>query len=130
MQHIASFSPSSAEKILKGDKTHEIRYSLKKTAPFGVVSSRDLVYIKPVGKEIIGQFKVKKVIFIDAPQTSDLAKIKQEFEDQVLEDTRFWKELESAKYLTIIFISEVSRFISSPISFKKRVLNWVVLDKA
>ena len=103
MKHLAIFKEQGAEKILSGQKTIESRFARRRIAPFGLVSSGDLVYIKPSGKDIIGQFRVKKVIFFDLGQVSH-------------------------RYVTLIFIGESTRFITSPIKLKKKdQRGWVVL---
>ncbi len=65
MKHLAIFKGDGGEKILTGEKLIETRFSKSKIPPFGVISTGDLVYIKPSGGDIIGQFRVKKVIFFD-----------------------------------------------------------------
>lgn len=101
-KHLAIFKGNGGEMILTGQKTIESRFSRAKIAPFGQISSGDLVYIKPSGKEIIGQFKVKKVVFIDKA---------------------------NGKYVTLIFIGESSRFLTAPLKIPKKDLRgWVVLD--
>ena len=103
VRHLAIFKGDGADKILSGEKTIESRFSKSRIAPFGLISSGDLVYIKPSGKDIIGQFRVKKVIFFD------LGPIQH-------------------RYVTLIFIGESTRFITSPIKLKKKdQRGWVVL---
>lgn len=123
MKHLAIFKGEAGENILSGKKTIESRFSRKKTVPFGQVSSGDLVYIKPSGKDIIGQFRVKKVIFFD---NFDLNELKEKFGVQLeLDDL---KGKEDCKYASLIFIGNSSRFITSPIRIKKSDLRgWVVL---
>jgi len=44
------------------------------------------------------------------------------------EDDKFFKIHQNAKYATIIFISNVEQFITSPIKFTKKDLRgWVIL---
>lgn len=128
IKHLAIFKGDGAEKILLGIKTIEARFSKKKMVPFGVVSSGDLVYIKPSGGEIIGQFKVRKVIFYDNLDLSDLSYLKQKYAKQLAGDEAYWKGKEKSKYATLIFIDESTKFITSPIKLKKKDLRgWVVL---
>ena len=104
-RHLAIFKGQGAEKILSGEKTIESRFARRRIPPFGVVSSGDIVYIKRSGGDIIGQFKVKRVVFFD------------------------WGETKAtARYGTLIFIGQSSRFITSPIKLKKKdSRGWVVL---
>ena len=100
-KHLAIFKDRIGELILNGEKVIETRFSIAKIAPYGQVESGDLVYIKPSGKEIIGQFRVKKVVFIDKA---------------------------NGKYATLIFVGQTERFLTAPIKIHKKDLRgWVVL---
>lgn len=128
-KHVGIFTPDIAELVLNGKKTIESRFSKSKIAPFGVISSGDLVYIKPSGKDIIGQFRVNKVIFYDGLNKDDIKALKEQFGQKVAVSDKFWKEKEDSNYATLIFITEVTRFLTSPIRFsKKDQRGWVVLD--
>lgn len=127
-EHLAIFTSGLGEKILDGQKVVEARFSERKMVPFGVVSSGDLVYVKPAGKEVIGQFKVKKVISFDSLDFADLEKIKNEYEEKIGADNNFWKAHQGAKYGTLIFIGNTTRFLIAPIKVpKKDSRGWVVL---
>ena len=103
-RHLAIFKGDSGEQILQGKKIINVRFSNRKLPPFGMISSGDLVYIKPSGKDIIGQFKVKKVKFCEDPDTNP-------------------------KYTTEIFVGQTQKFITAPIKIPKKDLRgWVVLD--
>lgn len=129
MKHLAIFKNDGVEKILAGKKTVESRFSRAKIAPFGVISSGDLVYIKPSGGQIIGQFRVKKVIFFDGLDNKDIQEIKQKYGKGLNTDENYWKGKENCKYGTLIFIGNSSRFITSPVKLDKKDLRgWVVLD--
>ncbi len=103
-RHLAIFKLDSGEQILQGKKTTDVRSSNRKLPPFGVISAGDSVYIKPPGKDIIGEFKVKRVIFSDDPDRKQ-------------------------RYTTEIFIGSVQKFITSPVKIPKKDLRgWVTLD--
>lgn len=104
-KHLAIFKGDAGEQILQGKKVTDIRSSNRKLSPFGTISSGDLVYIKPPGKDIIGQFKVKRVIFYEDPEAA-------------------------SKFTTEIFIGDSSRYITSPIKIPKKDLRgWVVIGE-
>ncbi len=127
-KHLAIFKGEGAEKILSGKKTIESRFSRKKSPPFGQISPGDLVYIKPSGKDIIGQFRVKKVFFFDGLESPDILDIKKRYGEQLSVDGGYWKGKETSKYATLIFIGDSNRFITSPIKIpKKDQRGWVVL---
>lgn len=128
IKHLAIFKLGVGELILEGQKTIESRFSLAKIAPYGVISTGDLVYIKPSGKEPIGQFRVKKVIFYGGLEAPDIGEIREKYGAQIASDEQFWNSHQQAKYGTLIFIGEISKFITSPIKFNKKDLRgWVVL---
>lgn len=128
-KHLAIFKGKAGEEILSGEKTIESRFSRVKNPPFGAVSSGDLVYIKPSGKDIIGEFRVKKVIFFDGLLTEDLIKIKKEYGKELAVDEDYWKKVSDAKFGSLIFIGNSARFITSPVKIKKSDLRgWVVLE--
>ena len=119
MKHLAVFKENLAEEILSGKRLVEVRSSKGKVLPFGQISSGDLVYIKPVGKDIIGQFRVQKVIFFDGLSRQDVEEIKSKYNGDIAV---------GARYATLIFISDSVRFLTSPIKLpKKSVKSWVVL---
>ncbi len=132
MKHLAIVKGDTAEDILSGGKSIEIRFSKSKIAPFGVISAGDIVYIKPSGKDIIGQFRVKKVISIDGVTKEDLENMTKTYIDaivQVYGDEVEKIKKDKLKYATIIFIGEANRFITSPVKISKRDLRgWMVLD--
>lgn len=129
MKHLAIFTGNAAEDILSGKKTIETRFSKSKIAPFGVISSGDVVYIKPSGKELIGEFRVKKVYFFDGLKKEDLMALKKEYGEKIVADDKYWQEKEGSRYGTIIFIAQSSRFLIPPLKIsKKDMRGWVVLD--
>lgn len=129
MKHLAIFKGDGAEKILLGKKTIESRFSKSKIAPYGVVSVGDLVYIKPSGKDIIGQFRVKKVIFYDGLDLEGMKEIKERYGKALAVNEDYWAGKDICKYATLIFIGNSARFITSPIKLKKKdQRGWVVMD--
>ncbi len=127
-KHLAIFKGKGAEDILSGKKTIENRFSKAKIAPFGVISAGDLVYIKPSGKDVIGQFRVKKVIFFDGLTQEDLENIKKTSWCTTAHDDIFLESKKGYRYCTLIFIGDSSRFITSPVKIpKKDQRGWVVL---
>ena len=128
MKHLAIFKGRGAEKILSGQKTIESRFSKAKVVPYGVISAGDLVYIKPSGKDIIGQFRVKKVISYDGLEEEDIKEIRLKYDRNIVAENEYWTKKIGSKYGTLIFIGDSNRFITSPIKIpKKDQRGWVVL---
>lgn len=132
-KHLAIFDLQTASRILSGNKTIETRFSKKKIAPFGEVSVGDIVYIKPVGSELAGQFIVSKVIYYEGLDSSDFENIRQFYGKNLSlgskeSDDKYFDSKKDAKYGTIIFISQVESFITPPIKTPKiDRRGWVVL---
>ncbi len=127
-KHLAIFKGEGANLIIVGKKTMESRFSQRRDVPFGQISAGDLVYIKPSGKDPIGQFRVKKVIFYDGLDLGEIRGIREKYGSKLAVDESYWKGKETARYGTLIFIGEVDPFITSPLKFPKKDLRgWVVL---
>lgn len=121
-KHLAIFSKQAVEQIFAGKQTIETRFSIHRIAPFGQVSAGDIVYIKPTGKEICGQFVVKKVISIEGMEAKDWDLVKS-----FGNDINLGKQI--SRFATIIFIDRLERFIVPPIKIaKKDQRGWVVLE--
>lgn len=129
-KHLAIFKgDGGGELILSGKKTIESRFSKRKDPPYGAISRGDLVYIKPSGKEVIGQFNVQKVIFYDGLTSEDILEIKKAFGKEVSSDEDYWNSKTGSRYGTLIFIGDSSEFLTSPIKIPKKDLRgWVVLS--
>jgi predicted transcriptional regulator len=133
-KHLAILTRDSIRAVISGDKTVEVRFSKKKIAPFGFVSTGDIVYMKPPGEDLTGQFQVSKVISLEGIDESDLEWIRQEFGPKlslgsINEEKNYFKEHSGSKYATIMFIGKVDQFITSPIKIiKKDLRGWLVID--
>jgi len=92
MKHLAIFKGEGVGLILNGKKTVESRFSKRKNVPFLQISAGDLVYIKPSGKDIIGQFRVKKVIFFDNLDADDLSDLKKRYGKSLAVSEEYWEK--------------------------------------
>ncbi|MDO8638172.1 MAG: ASCH domain-containing protein [Candidatus Daviesbacteria bacterium] len=128
-KHLAIMDKPTIEAILSGIKTIETRFSLHKIAPFCQIGVGDVIYMKSPGGEIVGQFKVKKVIFFEGLTLSDLGYLSDLYKREISAEKEYWERKKDAKFGTLIFISESERFITSPIKIKKSdQRGWMVLD--
>lgn len=133
MKHIAIFSGNTIAQIFSGKKTVELRFSQKRIAPFGSVSIGDTIFMKPPGHDIVGQFIVKKVISIEGLEPVDWKMISTTFGKLISlgsaqDNANFFKQHKTAKFATIIFISNVEQFITSPLKISKKDLRgWMIL---
>ena len=133
-KHLAIMNKPTIEAILAGKKTIETRFSLHKISPFESVAPGDLVYMKPPGEEIVGQFRVKKVFSFAGLVPEDMENIFKSYGKQIamgdkVEDDKYKEEKKGCKYGTLIFISESERFIVSPLKVKKSDMRgWMVIE--
>lgn len=122
------------ESILSGQKKIEVRFSKNKIIPFSEISTGDIVYMKASGSDILGQFKVKKVIFFQDLDREDLELIFQTWGPKIKSqdetfDSKFQDNKKNANYGTLIFIGATERLITAPFKFRKRdQRGWIVLD--
>jgi predicted transcriptional regulator len=135
-KHLAILTRPAIKSVIAGEKTIEIRFSKKRISPFGEVGMGDIVYMKPPGEELIGQFEIKKVISLEGIEESEWEWIKTEFGPKMglgspAEAKNYFKLHQGSKYATIMFISKVEQFITSPIRIIKRDLRgWLVINES
>lgn len=123
-RHLAIFSEAAVKKILNGEVKVEARFSQKRIGPFGKVSVGDIVYIKPPGKEIVGQFRVKKVLSWEGLDKADWEAIIEKYGNKL----SLVESEDVKRYCTLIFMDQIEQFIASPIKVKKSDLRgWMVL---
>ena len=128
-KHLGIFDLSLAGKILSGEKTIDARFSKSKIAPYGQISVGDLVYVKLSGKDIIGQFRVKKVYSFEGLGEEEIREIREKYGEEIQASEQFWGEKGDCRYGTLIFIEGVIPLITSPITLTKKDLRgWVVLE--
>lgn len=133
-KHLAIISKQAIEQIIKGKKTIESRFSQKKIVPFGVVHPNDTVYFKEPGKDICGQFSVKKVISFENIDEEDWGTVIKFYGKRISLsikdlDVKFFEAHKKSKFGTLIFINSVEQLITAPFSIKKKdQRGWVVLE--
>lgn len=120
-KHLAVFPKESINQIFNGKKTVELRVSKKRIPPYGVVSKGDIVYIKPSGRDLVGQFRAKKVVFFEGLETGDF-----EIIQKLGIEVEFRKG--RCEFGSVIFMDKIEQFITSPLKIsKKNNKTWVVL---
>lgn len=129
-KHLAVFAGSASADILQGRKKIDCRLSKIRIPPFGQVSTGDLVFIKPSGKPIVGQFAVEKVVFIDSPNEEEWSWIRKDLLSDLAVSEKFLQDRVDCRYLSLIWIGPVASFLTPPANIAKRDLRpWVVLSK-
>jgi hypothetical protein len=115
-KHIAVFSAQNVKEIFSGERSCDLWLSKKRIAPFGEVKIGDVVYIKTSGREISGQFLVKKVVYFEGIEKKDFEIIGSYLGGK---DKAYFDGKIQAKFATLIFIDRVEQFITSPIRYPK-----------
>jgi ASC-1-like (ASCH) protein len=111
MQHVAIMKKSWGllPKIASGTKTIESRWYLNRSAPWGKVSTGDVVYFKNSGEPVTVQAKVKKVLSFEDLTPQKVKEILDEWgradgleHNQVHE---YYELFKNKRYCLLIFIS-------------------------
>lgn len=124
-KHLAIVSSKLMAAIFEGLVTIDARFSKNRTVPYGQISAGDTVYLKQAGEDITGQYIVKKIISFENPQLQDWQTIALYFPNI----EKFQKVDRSHKFVSLIFMTQVERFITSPIKItKKDNKTWMVID--
>lgn len=128
MKHLAIFIDDYIEKIFKGEKTIEARFSQDKIAPYCLVKKGDEVYLKQSSKNIIGRFIVDNVLYYQGLTGETIGKLRKEYNNEICANDAFWQSKANAKYGTLIFISQPERFLTPIRHTKHDRRAWLVLE--
>ena len=134
-KHLAIFTPTIIDSLFSGKKKIDSRLSKNKIAPYLQISAGDVVYIKPPGEDVIGQFIVRKVMFLEGFTKEEFDEVMKEHWPKIgwgnnRDEKRFLEEKRAeSKYITLIWIDQLERFLTPPVRIKKTDNRaWVVLD--
>ena len=127
MKHLAIFIGDAIEKILKGEKIIEGRFTIDKIPPYLVVSKGDIIFLKQSGEKIIGQAEVENVLFYEGLTGESIGKLRKEYSKEMCVSDIFWQEKVNSKYASIIFLTNPTRFLAPIKNKKKDRRSWVLL---
>ena len=129
MKHLAIFDKGDViEKILRGEKIIDGRFSRKKTLPYENIKKGDEILLKESGGPIVGKAEVDNVLFFDHLAPDLMGKLRKEYEKDLAMEESFWKTVTKCKYVSLIFLKNPSRFIS-PLKYKKHDRrSWVIIS--
>lgn len=130
MKHLAIFDEGEIiEKILKGEKIIDGRFSRKKTLPYDKIKKGDEIFLKQSGGLIIGKVRVDNVLFYEDLTPEMMGKIRKEYSHELTMGDDFWKKVAKSKFVSLIFLKNPSRFVS-PIKYTKHDRrSWLILNK-
>lgn len=118
-RHYAIFVGNAIEKILRGEKTLEGRFTEDKIPPYGVIKKGDEIFLKQAGSLIIGKVGVDNVLFFDNLDGEKIGKLRKEYSQDLGVDEKFWAQKSNARCASIIFLKNPRRFLA-PLRMKKK----------
>ena len=134
-KHLAIFSPQIIDTLFSGKKTIDSRLSKNRIAPYLTVSAGDIVYVKPPGEDVIGQFVVRKVMYLEGFTKAEFDVVMKDHWKQIgwgneKDEKRFLEEKKAeSRYITLLWIDQLERFLTPPVRIRKTDNRaWVVLD--
>jgi len=128
MKHLAIFIGDAIEKILKGEKTIEGRFTIDKIPPYEVAKKSDEILLKQSGGSIIGKVEVDNALFYENLDGESIGKLRREYSKEMNTDDSFWKAKSEARFASIIFLKNPTRFLAPIKNKKKDRRSWVVLE--
>jgi len=127
--HLAVFVEPYLEWILRGRKTIESRFSMRRVPPYRVVAPGDLLVLKRSAGSIVGVCRVAHVELFELD-----ASIQKEIRTRYsvplcAENAAFWETRSRFRYATLMHLSDVRRL--SPFACGKQDRRgWVVLSRS
>jgi hypothetical protein len=115
--HIAIFSEPFLSLVLTGEKTIESRFSRNRCAPYGEISSGDIILIKGVAGPICGVSLARRTWCYDLV-SEPIQRIRDRFGSQIRAGDDFWTSRASAHYATLIDLDETAPI--APVQCDKR----------
>jgi len=130
MKHLAIYDEGQTiEKILKKEKLIDSRFSRKKSLPYGQIKKGDEIYLKISGGPIVGRAVVDNVLFYENLTPEMLGKLRREYSKDLAMEDNFWLKIGKCKCVSLIFLKNAGRFVSS-VKFKKHDRrSWVILER-
>ncbi len=123
--HLAVMVEPYLSRVLDGSKTIESRFSRKKIAPWGRVSSRDVVVLKKSGGSFVAFFEATDATYVELSPDS-IAQIRQAYGQSLCVDDAFWQAKAECSFATLISMGHLFVFPPFSIAFQNR-RSWVDL---
>ena len=124
--HVAIFSEPFLSFLKAGQKTVDTRLSSVRCAPYGHVSSGDLVLVKENSGPITAVTRVSDAEYFATAHHS-LDAIRADYGTRILAGDDFWRSKQYARFASVIHVEQTTEF--APIEFAKTDRRgWVALD--
>lgn len=123
--HLAVMVEPYLSRVLDGSKAMESRFSRKKIAPWGRVSSGDVVVLKKSGGSFAAVFEATDATYVELSPDS-MAQIRQAYGQALCVDDAFWQAKAECSFATLISIGHLFVFPPFSLAFRNR-RSWVDL---
>lgn len=110
--HLAIFTQPYLDLILEGKKTIESRFSMDRRAPYGKVSTGDIIIMKESGGLVKGEFTAGIVQFIELKKDGKGMKKCKSFSKKICsnKDKNFWNDRVEKKFATLIQVTNPKKY--------------------
>ena len=115
--HLAVMVEPYLSRVLDGSKAMESRFSRKKIAPWGRVSSGDVVVLKKSGGSFVAVFEATDATYVELSPDS-MAQIRQAYGQALCVGDAFWQAKAECSFATLISIGHLFVFHHSPLRFE------------
>ncbi len=94
--------------------------------PYDKITKDDIVIVKKSSGNVVGYFTIKDIKFFDL-NTTNIAEIKNKYNEELCVSENFWLEKQNSNYATLIFIKEIHLLKPFKIN-KKGMSTWLKLN--
>lgn len=125
--HLAVMTGSYLQLILCGVKTIESRFTRNRIAPFGQLSTGDVIFFKPSSAPIVAAGRASDVLHIDLREVT-LSEVQHRFGHAIAPvEATFWTDRSRARYATLVHLTDVTELPTPVLVDKRDRRGWVVL---
>ncbi len=126
--HVVIVRPHYLNLLLSGRKRIECRMSAMRKAPYGVVRTGDVLWLKPPSRDICGVAIVGLCEFHEVTPPGNLARLLRRHEARICAEPGYFDDVTRVRYVSFIGIRTIARI--QPMAVQKRDQRaWVVLDR-
>ena len=126
--HLVILKRDYLNRILRGHKTVECRFSRTRRPPFGAVAIGDVLWLKQSGGPIKATTTVRRVEFLHPVAQTVLRQTRRHYGESLQADQTFFENHRQANYATFIQLGDVRHIEPFQVAKNDRHA-WVVLAK-
>ncbi|MFA5240620.1 MAG: ASCH domain-containing protein [Phycisphaerae bacterium] len=126
--HLVILKKQYLDKILDGSKTIELRLTKMPIPPFKTIAIGDKLLLKESSGPVCAVAQVSAVAEFRDLTPAKIAKIKAEFNAQILGEDEYWKFKSDSKFAVLVWLKNVRKI--KPVRIEKKDWRaWVVLTE-